>query len=177
MDLAEAYRVLNVTAGAGEAQVRASHQQLVAAWLPFRQHPDPAARQRTEGELARFEMALQIIAAAGFPSPRQQPPQYAMQPPQMYPPPPPQQQYAYPPPPQGYAPPPPPFVIPHANSKPRGGAMLAGGIGLILLGAIITSATLEHAQQEGGTYIIAYGPILAGVILVFQGLVALARKK
>src|SRR4051812_16905875 len=110
MTLEEAYAALQVPYGVGEPQVRASHQQLVAAWLPHRANPDPAARQRTEWELARFEAALQTIAAAGFRAPPS-PPAYPS---------------AYPP------ATPPSYVPPLAIAKKRPGLTILVGIGLIL---------------------------------------------
>jgi hypothetical protein len=46
------------------------------------------------------------------------------------------------------------------------------GIGLVLLviGIVITAATYGSASRAGGTYIIAYGPIIFGVIRIFRGL-------
>jgi hypothetical protein len=48
--------------------------------------------------------------------------------------------------------------------------MLVGG-GLIILGVVITAATHDAAVRSGGgTYVVAYGPIVFGVIRFFQGL-------
>ena len=48
--------------------------------------------------------------------------------------------------------------------------MLVGG-GLILLGVVITAVTHDAAVRSGGgTYVVAYGPIVFGVIRFFQGL-------
>ena len=58
-----------------------------------------------------------------------------------------------------------------ANRSSQGMKMIFGGIGLILLGAVITGATHEAAVSNGGgTYFIAYGPIVVGVMLLFRGL-------
>jgi hypothetical protein len=44
------------------------------------------------------------------------------------------------------------------------GALLMG------LGLVITVATYSSASQSGGTYVIAYGPIIFGAIRLFRGL-------
>jgi hypothetical protein len=46
------------------------------------------------------------------------------------------------------------------------------GIGALLLvvGIVITAATYGSASESGGTYIIAYGPIVVGVIKIIRGL-------
>jgi len=45
-------------------------------------------------------------------------------------------------------------------------------LGAILLGVglLITVATYNSASQSGGTYFIAYGPMIVGVIRLFKGL-------
>lgn len=48
--------------------------------------------------------------------------------------------------------------------------MVVGGI-LCLVGIVITVATHDAAEQNGGgTYVIAYGPMIIGGIRFFQGL-------
>jgi hypothetical protein len=44
--------------------------------------------------------------------------------------------------------------------------------GLILLigGLVLTVATYSSASQQGGTYIIAYGPMIVGAIRLIRGL-------
>jgi len=44
-----------------------------------------------------------------------------------------------------------------------------GGI-LLGLGLLITAGTYNSASQSGGTYIIAYGPMIVGGIRLFRGL-------
>lgn len=44
------------------------------------------------------------------------------------------------------------------------------GLILIAIGVIITAVTYDSASREGGTYIVAYGPIIVGVIRLFKGL-------
>ena len=48
-------------------------------------------------------------------------------------------------------------------------SLLVGGI-LFGVGLFITIATYDSASESGGTYVIAYGPMVAGVIQVFRGL-------
>jgi uncharacterized membrane protein len=48
------------------------------------------------------------------------------------------------------------------------------GIGLIALGLIITVLTYS-AASNGGTYFVAYGPIIFGVILVIRGITTVSR--
>ena len=44
------------------------------------------------------------------------------------------------------------------------------GIILIIVGIAITAITHDHASRQGGTYIVAFGPIVFGVIRLFRGL-------
>ncbi|MBL0220147.1 MAG: hypothetical protein IPQ07_40545 [Myxococcales bacterium] len=44
------------------------------------------------------------------------------------------------------------------------------GIILIVVGIAITAITHDHASQKGGTYVVAFGPIVVGVIRLFRGL-------
>jgi hypothetical protein len=172
MELAEAYQVLNLAPGATEAQVYAAQQHLVEQWLPYRKHSNPSARQRADVELARFELAPQIIAAAGFPSVPQLPPALAAA--------------SKPPAPKPVAPRPAPApaaprtpvvrVAPGpsiSEQRSRASLNIAFGIVLILIGVGITVATRQSASG-GGTYIIAYGPVVVGVIRLFRGLAGLA---
>jgi uncharacterized membrane protein len=55
----------------------------------------------------------------------------------------------------------------HANSQ------LGIGVLLLLVGIVITAATYGSASAGGGTYIIAYGPMIVGVIKIFRGLAAM----
>jgi hypothetical protein len=52
----------------------------------------------------------------------------------------------------------------HANGQ------LAIGALLVVVGIIITAATYSSVSTSGGTYIIAYGPIIVGVIKIIRGL-------
>lgn len=44
------------------------------------------------------------------------------------------------------------------------------GIILLVIGIAITVVTHDHASRQGGTYVVAYGPIVVGVIKLFRGL-------
>ena len=46
------------------------------------------------------------------------------------------------------------------------------GIILIVIGIAITAITHDHASRQGGTYVVAFGPIIFGVIRLFRGLAA-----
>lgn len=37
-------------------------------------------------------------------------------------------------------------------------------------GDIVTAITHDHASRQGGTYVVAFGPIIVGVIRLFRGL-------
>ena len=41
---------------------------------------------------------------------------------------------------------------------------------LLVVGLLITVGTYNSASQSGGTYFIAYGPMIVGVIRLFKGL-------
>ena len=43
---------------------------------------------------------------------------------------------------------------------------------LLGLGLLITLATYDSASRSGGTYVIAYGPMIVGAIRLFRGLAA-----
>jgi hypothetical protein len=124
--------------------------------------------------------------------PQQQPPNVPPVPPAQYPPTqyPPQgqgaPQGAYPPPaapgyPQGGYPPP---TYPPAPQPTGGGGMSPGvksgliqmgvGVGLIVLGIIITVVTYSLAAG-GGVYFVAWGLPLFGVISIFKGLFTMIR--
>jgi hypothetical protein len=49
--------------------------------------------------------------------------------------------------------------------------LMYGGV-LLALGLIITLVTYDSASRQGGTYVIAYGPMIYGVIRLFRGLAA-----
>ena len=52
-----------------------------------------------------------------------------------------------------------------------GRRQMLGGIALLVIGIVITAATYSSASSSGGgTYIVAYGPMIWGVIQLFRGL-------
>lgn len=57
--------------------------------------------------------------------------------------------------------------------RSRGSGQLGLGVALLLLGIVITATTYGGASGQGGTYIIAYGPMLFGVINIIRGLVSM----
>jgi uncharacterized membrane protein len=59
------------------------------------------------------------------------------------------------------------------QSSGEGTGDIVLGIILIVIGIAITVITHDHASQQGGTYIVAYGPIVFGAIRLFRGLARL----
>jgi hypothetical protein len=57
-----------------------------------------------------------------------------------------------------------------AEQRARASRDIVFGIILLVVGVIITAATYSSASRAGGTYIIAYGPIVFGVIRIGRGL-------
>jgi hypothetical protein len=46
------------------------------------------------------------------------------------------------------------------------------GLLLVVVGIIVTAVTYDSASQQGGTYIIAWGPMVYGAIRLIKGLAA-----
>jgi hypothetical protein len=44
------------------------------------------------------------------------------------------------------------------------------GLILLVVGIVVTAATYDSASRQGGTYIIAWGPMVFGAIRLFKGL-------
>jgi len=60
------------------------------------------------------------------------------------------------------------------DRRSRGAGQLGVGVLLVLVGIVITAVTYGSASaQGGGTYIVAYGPIVFGVISIIRGLTAM----
>lgn len=59
----------------------------------------------------------------------------------------------------------------YQNQKPSGmnGDIILGLL-LIIVGIAITVITHDHASRQGGTYVVAFGPIIVGVIRLVRGL-------
>jgi len=47
------------------------------------------------------------------------------------------------------------------------------GVLLLAVGLVITAATYSSASREGGTYVVAYGPVIFGAVRIFRGLMRL----
>jgi hypothetical protein len=50
---------------------------------------------------------------------------------------------------------------------------------LFAVGLLITVVTLSHAESSsgGGTYIVFWGPMLAGLVILIRGLLAMSRSR
>lgn len=59
------------------------------------------------------------------------------------------------------------------DERAKGRTDLGFGLVLLVIGIVITAVTYGSASQGGGTYIIAYGPMIVGVIRIFRGLARL----
>lgn len=60
-----------------------------------------------------------------------------------------------------------------AQRRSQANGQIGLGVLLLLVGIVITAATYGSASSSGGgTYIIAYGPMIVGVIQIFRGLAA-----
>jgi len=57
-----------------------------------------------------------------------------------------------------------------SERRSRKTADLAFGSILFAVGLLITMFTYDAASQSGGTYVIAYGPMLVGAIRIIRGL-------
>jgi hypothetical protein len=57
--------------------------------------------------------------------------------------------------------------------RAKGRTDIGFGVVLLVVGIVITAVTYGSASSEGGTYIIAYGPMIVGVIRIFRGLARL----
>jgi hypothetical protein len=63
---------------------------------------------------------------------------------------------------------------PVSEIRSRANGQLVFGVVLLLAGLLITAVTYGDASAKGGTYIIAYGPIIVGIIKIFRGLAAMS---
>ena len=195
MQLADAYRLLGLSPGATEPEVRQAHDQHQWQWHGDRHNQNPQASQYAYARRAELAVALDMVHRAGFPDANGVPRMgsYGTAPAPVPYAPPPAAQAPYSPVPQpAYQPqqgvevawqphhgplpmpvPPPPIPVDAARAHKRSQGttqMLVGG-GLVILGIVITSVTHDAAVSSGGgTYVVAYGPIVFGVIRFFQGL-------
>jgi len=60
-----------------------------------------------------------------------------------------------------------------AMRRSRANGDIIFGIILLVIGIGITAVTYDSASQSGGTYVVAYGPIVVGVIKLIRGLASL----
>jgi hypothetical protein len=62
-------------------------------------------------------------------------------------------------------------------ARRRGVRQVVTGSILFVIGLLITIGTLGHAESSagGGTYIVAWGPMIVGIIAIIRGLVAMSR--
>ena len=44
------------------------------------------------------------------------------------------------------------------------------GLVLLVIGVVVTAATYNAAHENGGRYVLAYGPIAVGAINIIRGL-------
>lgn len=49
------------------------------------------------------------------------------------------------------------------------------GLGLFVAGLLLTIITYASASDGGGTYLIAYGPMLVGIVMLITGLIGAAK--
>ncbi|HEX3481430.1 MAG TPA: hypothetical protein VHT91_40735 [Kofleriaceae bacterium] len=57
--------------------------------------------------------------------------------------------------------------------RAKGRTDIGYGLVLLVIGIVLTAVTYGSASETGGTYIIAYGPIIVGLIRIFRGLARL----
>jgi len=70
-----------------------------------------------------------------------------------------------------------PAVSNVAAARKRALRRMAIGLVFFIAGLAITAATYSHAASSpsGGTYIVAWGPMVFGVLSIVRGMVALRR--
>ncbi len=64
-----------------------------------------------------------------------------------------------------------------AIARKRGMRQIVIGAVVFVIGLVITVATYSSASSSptGGTYVVAYGPMILGVVYVIRGLSVIAR--
>jgi hypothetical protein len=62
-------------------------------------------------------------------------------------------------------------IVDSERSSRKSSDLVIGGL-LFGLGLLVTVGTYNSASESGGTYFIAYGPMIVGVIRIFRGLAA-----
>lgn len=80
MELADAYRVLEIAAGATKDQAREARNVLAKVWHPDRHQGDPQVHDRADRKLREINEAYKLLETAGFPkveyAQREAPPAY-----------------------------------------------------------------------------------------------------
>jgi outer membrane protein assembly factor BamE (lipoprotein component of BamABCDE complex) len=74
MDLSDAYRVLELPAGASEDTVREARKTLAKVWHPDRHANDPELQRKAEIKLSEINAAFETIRDASFPAAASPPP-------------------------------------------------------------------------------------------------------
>jgi len=62
-----------------------------------------------------------------------------------------------------------------AVARKRAIRQLLIGLGIFVVGLIITIATYSAASSGGGTYVVAYGPMIVGILWTIRASVALSK--
>jgi hypothetical protein len=62
-----------------------------------------------------------------------------------------------------------------AVARKRAIRQLLIGLGIFVVGLIITIATISAASSGGGTYVVAYGPMIVGILWTIRALVTLSK--
>jgi len=60
-------------------------------------------------------------------------------------------------------------IVDSERRSKRNADLVIGGL-LFGLGLLVTVGTYGSASESGGTYVVAYGPMIVGVIRIFRGL-------
>jgi hypothetical protein len=80
VELADAYRVLEIAAGASKDEAREARNVLAKVWHPDRHQGDPKVHDRADRKLRQINEAYEILETAGFPKAeipqREAPPAY-----------------------------------------------------------------------------------------------------
>lgn len=62
-------------------------------------------------------------------------------------------------------------------ARRRGVRRVITGSAFLVIGLLVTVFTLSHAESSsgGGTYIVAWGPMVFGIVTIIRGLLAMSR--
>jgi hypothetical protein len=64
-----------------------------------------------------------------------------------------------------------------AVARKRGMKRIIVGALIFVVGLVITVATYSSASSGGGTYVVAYGPMIVGVVWVIRGIAAVSQSQ